>query len=219
VSLSKILLILKRKRALLFADLYLLFLSTAVFLFRIGTPPAEGIEVYKGCNARWFLPSQFIGNEAREMKESGVNLVASTWPIFIDSSGNPHEVPFFRHLLVLQIQTAHRNGLKFFLNLRAQYGGPGNVRAIPEEVWSNFFPKWNRLVLEYAELAERYGVEMSAPMHEADIGWEILREEESLRGYERASEWGQEILPEIRERYSGEVVWRAGLTQCGLEGN
>lgn len=77
------------------------------------------------------------------------------------------------------------------------------------------------MVLEYAELAERYGVEVFAPMHEVDdvLGWEILREDESLRGYERASEGGQEILPEIRERYSGEFVWRAGLTQCGLEGN
>jgi hypothetical protein len=58
--------------------------------------------------------------------------------------------------------------------------------------------------LEYAELAEKYGVELFAPLNEADgvLGLSILQEEGSPRGYEAASAWGQEILPGIRERYS-----------------
>ena len=36
-------------------------------------------------------------------------------------------------------------------------------------------------------------------MHAGDMGWEILFEEKSLRGYERGSEGEQEIFSKIRE--------------------
>ena len=42
-------------------------------------------------------------------------------------------------------------------------------------------------------------METFTPMHVGDMGWEILFEEKSLRGYERDSEGEREIFPKIRE--------------------
>lgn len=141
VDLYNILLTLKRKRTLLFAGLYLLFLSTAVFLFRIGTPPAEGIEVYKGCNIGWFLPSQLMGNEAREMKESGVNLVASTWPIFIDSSGNPPRGPLLRATVDTADSNCPQKWLEILPKLEGAIRGSRECTGHTRRGLVEFFPE------------------------------------------------------------------------------
>ena len=58
---------------------------------------------------------------------------------------------------------------------------------------------------------------MFGPWLEGDqaLGTAFLVDEESLRGIEKASEWGQEILYKIREVYSGNILWRSGITFLG----
>lgn len=51
-------------------------------------------------------------------------------------------------------------------------------------------------VLKWAAIAETYQVELFTPLREYNLAL----------GNEAASSWGQEILPRVRERYSGPVV-------------
>jgi len=214
---------LKNKKVVLFIGIYLIFLAGVFYLFS-GSPPDGEVEVYKGCV--YGDPFDiFLGLKAREMKRFGVNIVRIQVPFYVDSSGNVYEfTPYYRQLLVATIQTAHRNGLKVYIEMNTAYSGedtflPGNIFTIPERVWPTFLPQWNKMVLEHANIAEKYGAELYAPLAEPDgrFGLEILLEHESIRGFEKASEWGQEILPKIRERYHGEIAWRGAITMCGPE--
>ena len=208
--------ILKNKKIMLFLLIYLVFLSVTVYLFKLGSPPKGEVDVYKGVihgDKTGFFGLTILFS-APSIKEAGANLMVNECPFFVDSEGNIREFPYFRQFLIHNIQTAHRNGLKYCMELQEAYlsGEPGSPArmtfAVPEKVWPTFFPQWNRLVLEYAELAEKYGVEMFAPWVEGD----------GALGAEKGSEWGQEILPQIRERYSGEILWRAGFTAGGVDG-
>jgi hypothetical protein len=96
--------------------------------------------------------------------------------------------------------------------------GEGCFGLTDERLWPTFFKQYNKKVLEYAEIAEKYGVELFAPMHEQDgvIGLWILHDRGSFSGYNKASEWGQEILPGIKERYHGKLVWEGAFNNGRL---
>jgi hypothetical protein len=182
----------------------------------------EEVEVYKGINKgdqTGFMGFTILFS-ANTLREAGVNLVVDEVPLFIDFEGNVMEFPYYRQLLIHNIETAHRSGLKYCIQLMVAYlGGDYNRFTIPERIWPNFFPQYDKLVLEYADLAEKYGVEMFAPLIEADgfLGMQPLLKEDSLRGFEKASDWGQEILRKIRQRYHGSILWRSGITSNGPE--
>ena len=205
--------ILKHKKLIIFLVIYLVFLGWILHAFS-GSPPGNTIEVYKSSS------STFLTNaRAQEMKECGVNTYRFTPGVFMDSQGNIHELPFMKQITIWQIQTAHRNGLQVYFDLKNNYGPLWEAMLgqaswnIPETVWPTFFPQYNKKVLERADIAERYGVELFNPMAEAEgmIGQNIYRERGSFAGYDKASEWGQEILPKIRERYHGKVIWRGSI--------
>jgi len=148
---------------------------------------------------------------AASLEESGVNMVVDEVPFFVDPEGNVCEFPYYRQLLIQNIQAAHRNGLQYCMTLQDNYlpnSGTGHPHVIPESAWSTFIPQWNGLVLEYAVLAEKFGVEMYAPLVEPD----------GVFSTEKAVEWGQEIVPQIKERYSGKILFRSGFTAGGCQG-
>ncbi len=213
--------ILEHKKTILFLIIYLIFLSAILYFFKFGGP-TEDVTIYKGVvkgDQSAFMALSILFS-APTLKEAGVNIVADEVPFFVDAKGNVLEFPYYRQLLMHNIQAAHRNGLQYCMELMVAYLGNDYGRfTIPERVWDTFFPQYNRLVLEYAEFAERNGVEMFAPLVEADgfLGLNILVDEESLRGFEKASDWGQEILHKIKERYSGKVLYRSGITMLGPE--
>jgi hypothetical protein len=214
--------VLKNKKIVLFLIIYMVFLSVTVYLFKVGSPPEGEVDVYKGIihgDKTGFLGFTILFS-APSIKESGATLMVNECPFFVDSEGNIREFPYFRQFLIHNIQAAHRNGLKYCIELQVAYLGEDYNRfTIPERIWPNFFPQYNKLVLEYADLAEKYGVEMLAPMIEADgyLGMQPLLNENSLRGFEKASDWGQEILQKIRQRYHGSILWRSGITANGPE--
>ncbi|NQU57323.1 MAG: hypothetical protein HQ513_08810 [Rhodospirillales bacterium] len=71
-----------------------------------------------------------------------------------------------------------------------------------------FLAEIEPIVREVASLAEDMGVEVFAPMNEQDY----------KLGVERGSSWGQEILPTIREVFSGKVMWKGSLFEHVMEG-
>jgi len=212
--------ILKHKKLIAFLVIYLVFLGWTLHAFS-GSPPGNEVEIYKGCTWGFGLTDA----QAREMKECGVNTYVIRPGVFMDSEGNTHELPFSKQYIIWQIQTAHRNGLQVFLDMKNSYvpiwvidGGAARF-AIPERLQPTFFEQYNKKVLEYAEIAEKYGVELFSPLSEPDgvFTGPVPCERWNLSGVDKASEWMQEILPKIRERYHGKVVWRGSITACGPE--
>lgn len=105
------------------------------------------------------------------------------------------EVPFCKELVVANIQTAHRNGLKVALCPTFTPPFPESCEIDTEAL--------NSKIIEHAKLAERYGVEFFAPLAEPEL----------IFGPSASATWGQEILPKIKEVYHGEVIWRGSLSQ------
>jgi hypothetical protein len=88
------------------------------------------------------------------------------------------------------IEEAHREGLRVFLSPFVE-----SMEFWPEARWTLGADAWTPLVVEWAVFAEENGVEMYAPGFEMAI---ILDAEE-------AEAWFPDVLPRIREVYSGEV--------------
>jgi hypothetical protein len=202
--------LLKSKKLLLFVVTYLICLVVILYVFRFGSPLREEVEVYKGIvkgDKTGFMGFTILFS-ANTLKEHGVNLVVDEVPFFVDGEGNVMEFPYYRQLLIHNIEAAHRSGLQYCMTLQDQFVLSVETQAphvVPEEVWPTFAPQWNKLVLEYAILAERYEVEMFAPAVEPD----------GVFGAEKGAEWGQEIVSQIREIYSGKILCRSGF---GFEG-
>ena len=88
------------------------------------------------------------------------------------------------------IEEAHREGLGVFLSPFVE-----SMEFWPEPRWTLGAEAWTPLVVEWAGFAEENGVEMFAPGFEMAL---ILDAEE-------AEAWFPDVLPRIREVYSGMV--------------
>jgi len=88
------------------------------------------------------------------------------------------------------VEAAHREGLGVFLSPFVE-----SMEFWPEPRWTLGADAWTPLVVEWAEFAEENGVEMFAPGFEMAL---ILDAEE-------AEAWFPDVLPRIREVYSGRV--------------
>jgi len=102
-------------------------------------------------------------------------------------------IPIQEELLISNIQTAHKNGLRVALTMGKCSGGMGLEDWIDLEAW-------NSKIIEYAKLAEKHEVEFFAPMNEPEV----------LFGPSASVTWGQEILPRIKEVYHGKIIWKGG---------
>ena len=71
-----------------------------------------------------------------------------------------------------------------------------------------FFDQVTRMNLEWADIAEKYGVELYAPMNELSIA---VSDKEAL------NKWAHEVAPKIRERYSGILVYKAAPAEWGFD--
>jgi len=152
---------------------YLILLGPTIYLYS-SSPPETEVQVYKGFWCPILSPNSLAG-----MKDMGANTV------FLQAG-------LFKELLIANIQTAHRNGLKVVLTtwFAPPYPKP----------WEVDTEALNSEIIELAKLAERCGVEFFAPLNEPDcIFWE------------NTARWGQEILPRIREVYHGEVIWKGAI--------
>ena len=71
-------------------------------------------------------------------------------------------IPVQEELLIANIQTAHRNGLRVALTMSKCMPKSGDMDL---EEWIDL-EAWNSRVVELARLAEEYDVEFFAPMNE-----------------------------------------------------
>ena len=141
-------------------------------------------QVYKSI---WLpgIPANWLASNIPEMKDLGINTVSLAIMV-IQEEDNPL-VGLDTSYILNDIQTAHENGMKVMLTPQI-YPKP--------RLEEKDFEALNSLIIEAAELAEEYDVELFAPLAEpatiisGDIG-----------------NWKQEILFKIRKVYRGKIYW------------
>jgi hypothetical protein len=160
---------------------YLIFLGPTLYLYS-GSPPEKDVQVYKGAWCVFISPNLLVG-----LKDIGVNTVQ------IGGAANPFEFPAIKELVIANIQTAHRNGLKVFLTL-----SPSAAESPTKEKMS--LEALNSRIIEYAKIAEKYEVEFFSPLNEPMFTRKYALEEK-IDAQTWAQTWTQDFLPEIREFY------------------
>ena len=76
-------------------------------------------------------------------------------------------------------------------------------KPVPPEVAAqpHFLDQYNLVVRDMAKLGEKYQVEIFTPMNEPDLAL----------GRDIGSDWGQTILPIVKNEYHGKVLYKAAL--------
>ncbi|MFC2010095.1 hypothetical protein ACFLUL_00755 [Chloroflexota bacterium] len=198
-------LITRYKLVILFFVLYLPFLGVMLYVYS-GSPPDVDVAFYKGAPIG---TSKEWSNVEQYGKADDLNIVRTTMGWWIDSKGNFHDMFFMKPIVIEHIQHAHRLGLKVYVSLRPQYsfGGP---QGIPEDIRSIVMTRLKEKVLEWAEICEKYGVELFAPIQECEVLSSPEWKDNDVVDDEALSEWMQDIIDPIKERYHGEVVLGGG---------
>lgn len=141
-------------------------------------------QVYKSI---WLpgIPENWLASNIQEMRDLGINTISLAIMV-IQEEGNSL-VGLDTSYILDDIQTAHENGMRVMLTPQI-YPKPRLEKKDLEAL--------NSLIIEAAELAEEYDVELFAPLAEpatiisGDIG-----------------NWKQEILFKIKKVYHGEIYW------------
>lgn len=164
--------------------------------------------------------AQSMGQVER-LKEANANLVSIAPTVMIDPNGNveykrahfhPTDEDFEERLRYL-IQRYHDAGIMVSMVIEVDYvqqlnqnpSAPGSIPA-SKAGQAGFLDRYNLMVVTLAQLAQNNGVEYFAPMNEPD----------RKLGAQVASEWGQQILPLIKDVYNGKVTFKGDFeTLCG----
>jgi hypothetical protein len=167
--------------------------------------PSTKVQVYKGI----WTPVSLTNNpiklyfDMQKLKDIGVNTIfLPVGPPHLERclEGLPPDsklvkkikklIPIEKEVIIANIQAAHRNGLRVGLAMTKCFPAAENITL----------EEWDSQVIKNAKLAERYEVEFFAPMNEPEV----------LFGPSASATWGQNILPKIKEVYSGKIIWKGG---------
>ncbi len=183
--------------------------------------PARELSIYRGV---WMpaLAREIMFNidvqsmdDVETLRRDGVNIVQLAPELSVNADGSLNLELFNLQAQAIKeaISNYHREGFEVFLTLVVRYevGGEGEPQPVPLSIAEDpqFIQQYNKVVLEWAEVAEEYGVEVFAPTLEPD---------RYLGGVKFAAKWCQEILPMVRERYKGKVMVRLAFQDIALEG-
>lgn len=176
-------------------------------------PPSGKVSLYKG----FWMPCGFYYNykcqsmsDPKDLKDAGANIASIAPNVKINSRGEvKFEAPFdyVEQSLAYWAKKYYENGIRISLVIEVTYQDEftsepsGEPQPIPRDIASHsgFLTEYNKIVVKIAKLAEKYKVEMFSPMNEPDL----------KLGEETANKWAQEILPVVKENYSGKVLWKA----------
>lgn len=173
-------------------------------------PGITNISVYKGFwEPSGVLVYEALRDDVQRLRQDGINTLSFgiLYSIGLDDNisletGGPPWFQGTKEDWIALIDEAHANGFAVFLTVNTQ------VPDAPESPTDldKFIQNINPVILEWAEIAERHHVELFAPLNEPDCVFEGVDSDETLEA--RAYSWGQDILPELRARYSGKLVFR-----------
>lgn len=139
-------------------------------------------------------PPVGMAGDMKRIKEDNINLI---------SLGPAIHVPLLgaKTLYFEAIKTAKKEGLA--VHIAPQAFGPN--APDPDAVDDETLEEYTAKVLEWAELSEKYGIEYFSPLNEADITLHT----------DRAIEWHNEVLPELRKVFSGKILakWACNVNE------
>ncbi len=176
-------------------------------------PPSGEPAVYKG----FWMPAMYLDDKQQDMssvarlKDAGANIVLLGPNAKINSAGEVRfDVPedYIETRLAELAKRYYGAGIRIGFAIETLYvtsfseGSPaGGPPAFPSDRASQpgFLNNYDQLVGRMAKLAQKYHVDIFSPMNEPDM----------KLGPAVASKWGQEILPIVKENYSGKILWKA----------
>ena len=191
-------------KTLTFLIVVLVFVSLVFHGFS-GEPPSGEAKIYKGIWSPAFpYTAKMLSFDIEQLREDGVNTLSFGPNYDTDSEGRIQGVPLMKELTILFIQTAHRNGFRVFLvpNL---WGPDLSIEKIDSDL---FFKQSTKINLEWAEIAERYGVEMYAPSNEPSM---VIPNKEAV------NKWTHDVAIKVREKYHGILVYKAAIADWGFD--
>ena len=186
----------------------------------IPDPPKDRITYYKGLwSGNLVYPEEHSGLklDLEKYKSWGVNIVNIAPGFEINSKGEVRYPPDFPTNEDLDARVGEL-ATKFYkanihltmtvmVHYKEDFSKAGDWAGahieIPKEVvgQKGYLDKFNKVVEDMAKIAQKYHVEMFAPMNEP----------ENIFGVKVASSWNQEILPKIRKNYQGKIFYKGDL--------
>lgn len=175
---------------------FLIFISILIIIFliysisvRVGIPKERNYVTYmKGVWEPDYLFSfPFMAKDMKRIKDNNINIISLGPPIHA-----PAPVTKVIKLQVLRIiKAAKKEGIAICISPQAMGPFPPN----PDAVDDRKLEKYTARVLKWADFSEKYGVEYFSPLSEAGL---CLHKD-------RAIEWQNKLLPELRKRFSGKI--------------
>ncbi|HEC66467.1 MAG TPA: hypothetical protein ENI23_14365 [bacterium] len=134
-------------------------------------------------------------NDAKEMTDIGINTITFSPALTHTEEGKVSESLGTEAQVKKTINKAHKASIRVMLETT-----PMNAGAVPPAVTNVklFQDEMTRVALKYAAIAEEYNVAFFAPIVEPGHHMSIPE----------ADEWLQELLPKLREVYSGPIMWK-----------
>jgi len=157
---------------------------------------------YKGF---WEPASGDFSGEFNQLKELGVNTM-SFGPSYTPQPDGTYSIrPSTKEFVVNQIVQSHQNGIEVYLV--PTFWNP-SVRPDPSLV-ATYLENFTPIVLEWADIAQEYGVKLFSPVNEPDMVFPA----------EIVGAWLHDIIPDINDRYDGLTTTKfANLSDMDFSG-
>lgn len=167
--------------------------------------PQKDLALYFGV---WLATPYFSGTQSLEKREDLVALGANTVafaveiPYYRDGSIDEEAMEDSKKEARRLLRYYKEAGLAVALSpepLLIEF--EGEPQPLPANIRERFVQEYTPHAIDLAKIAEEENAEIFSPMNEPDY----------KLGYELASSWGQDILPQVRQVFTGKVMWK-GLT-------
>jgi len=161
--------------------------------------PTFNISKYTGIWMPFLRETRIALGDIDNLRLDGINIVAIGIKICQDEANNNFYVCEDENEIMNSINEFHKNGIKTFLILNPANPDSKINPHSPEKKGIALLDKLTPIVLNWSEIAEEYGVEMFCPLNEPQIL--------AYKNDNDVSAWAKDILPKIRRRYNGKLVF------------
>lgn len=165
-------------------------------------------------------------NDAEDLRKDGINMAAIYLQVFFDEE-NTGEIIMYDDIETVKklIGALHGEGFGTIIIVDATHPHFNHLLEESEYSTEYLLEQVTPLILQCAQMSEEYGVEMFAPMYEVQLleGGPARNNFPAEEKLDDISEWAQEILPQIKEIYSGKLAFHIqsfpeGIPLYDLEG-
>ena len=162
-------------------------------------PSDTSITKYKGIWMPFLREVRIALGDIDNLKLDGINIVAIGIKVCKNEKDDNFYVCEDENEIKNSINDFHKNDIRTLLILNPANPDSKIDPNSPEGKGRVLLDKLTALILNWSAIAEEYGVEMFCPVNEPQML--------AYKNDNDVSEWAQEILPKIREKYRGKIVF------------